>query len=164
MNQHDAARVPAIRDAVFRTVTPVEAMRVLRTRWGKPWADAVAALAKEGTIHTDMESEDGEDDEPGEVRPKRVNDSLRGLALRVMILISEAPAHDPLFMGMIVNATGKQSSDVTPVVNRLIRKGWVQDEREDGSGEELARQPRRYLRATPAGRVRLGKARLSHVR
>lgn len=92
-----------------------------------------------------------------------MNRRLSGLSLRVMLLLADAEHNDPLYVRRLIKMTGKQSSELTPIVNRLVALGWVQDEREQASASDLGRTPRRYLRITTEGRARLNEVPLSAV-
>jgi DNA-binding MarR family transcriptional regulator len=91
-----------------------------------------------------------------EAQPK-INNSLRGLSLRVMALLKEAPTGDPYYMSTLIKVTGKASDQLVPVVRRLVRKGWVEVIREEGRPVHTG-SLRRFLYITDDGRKRLAEA------
>jgi DNA-binding MarR family transcriptional regulator len=96
-------------------------------------------------------------------KPADLNNRLSGLSLRVMILLADAKPDNPIYMRRLIDLTGKQSSELTPVVNRLVALEWVQDKREQADASDLGRHPRRYLYITTTGRIRLNAVPLSAV-
>jgi DNA-binding PadR family transcriptional regulator len=84
------------------------------------------------------------------------------LVMDVLEIAMNAPSYDPPWGLSICDATGHGPGSVYPVLQKLLKAGWLEDHWEDPQPEDRPR--RRFYTITDAGRAAYQEAIASRAR